>query len=159
MVTLAVAVILVMFAVPSLRDFNLNARMSSQSNKFVTGVQLARATAIRQQRDASICVSTTYSNTPPTCTGGTDWSAGWVVWVDQDRDGVLDAAEVLRVGEPLDASSTFSSGARSEFTYAATGLVNGQDTLTLCDNRTGETGRQITVTAAGRINLARVACP
>jgi type IV fimbrial biogenesis protein FimT len=158
-VTLAVAVILIMFGVPSMRDFALNSRQSAQSNEFVTGIQLARSTAIKQQRNASICVSTTYNNTPPTCTGGTDWSDGWVVWVDQDSDGVLDATEVLRVGEPLDGSSTFTSTASSSFRYAPTGLVNGQDTLTLCDNRSGETGRQITVNAAGRVNLARMICP
>ncbi len=159
MVTLAVAAILITLGVPSLRDFALNARQSAQSNEFITGIQLARGTAIKQQRNASICVSTTYNNSPPTCTGGTDWSAGWVVWVDQDNDAVLDATEVLRVGEPLDGNSTFTSTARTEFQYAATGLVNGADTLTLCDNRSGETGRQITINAAGRVNLARIVCP
>jgi type IV fimbrial biogenesis protein FimT len=158
MVTLAVVAILIMFGVPSMRDFTLNARLSAQSNEFITGIQLARGAAIKQQRNASICISTTYSNSPPTCTGGTDWSAGWVVWVDQDSDGVLDATEVLRVGEPLDGNATFTSAARTEFQYSPTGLVNGQDTLTLCDNRSGETGRQITINPAGRVNLARITC-
>lgn len=158
MVTLAVVAILIMFGIPSMQGFTKNARLSAQSNEFITGIQLARSAAIKQQRNASICISTTISSTPPTCTGGTDWSAGWVVWVDQDRDGTLDAAEVLRVAEPLDGTSTFISTTLGQFTYAATGLVNAADTLTMCDDRNGETGRQISITAAGRVNLARVTC-
>lgn len=159
MVTLAVVAILIMFGIPSMQGFTKNARLSAQSNEFITGIQLARGAAIKQQRNASICVSTTINNTPPTCTGGTDWSVGWVVWVDQDRDGTLDTTEVLRIAEPLDGTTTFTSTALGQFTYAATGLVNAADTLTLCDDRDGETGRQITVTAAGRTNLARLTCP
>lgn len=158
MVTLAVAVILAVVGVPSMRDFVMNGRISTHANEFVTSIQLARSVAIRQQRNAQICASTTWNNATPTCTGGTDWSAGWVVWVDQDRDSTLDAGETLRVTGPFDGAVTFTSAASTLFTYDATGLVNAGDTLTLCDSRSGETGRSIAITASGRVNLSRVVC-
>lgn len=158
LVTLSVAMILMVFGVPGLRDFVMNAQLSTQANEFVTSIQLARGTAIKQQRNARICVSTTWNSTPPTCTGGTDWSDGWVVWVDQDRDGILDAAEVIRVTEPLDGNSLFTSAASAAFTYDATGMVSAGDTLTLCDNRSNELGRTITITPAGRVNLSQGGC-
>ena len=158
LVTMVVAVILITFGVPSIRDFVMNARLSSQANEFITSIQLTRGLAIKQQRNAQLCVSTSWNSTPPTCTGGTDWSAGWVVWVDQDRDSTLDATEVVRVNEPLDGNSLFTSAASSAFTYDATGIVNAGDTLTLCDNRNDELGRTINVTAAGRVNLSQGGC-
>jgi type IV fimbrial biogenesis protein FimT len=154
MVALAIAAIVLTFGVPSFRDFIMNARITSQANEFVASVQLARSSAVKQQRDASICISTTYNNNPPTCTGGTDWTNGWVVWVDQDRDGTLDNSEVLRVTAPFAGDSTLTSGARNQFKYAATGLVDNQDTLTLCDSRTQETGRQINIQPSGRVNIS-----
>lgn len=158
MVTLMVAMILVVFAVPGLRDFVMNAQLSTQANEFVTSIQLTRGHAIKQQRDAQICVSTTWNSSPPTCTGGTDWSVGWVVWVDQNRDGILDATEVIRVNEPLDGDALFTSTASTAFTYDATGMVSAGDTLLLCDNRSDELGRTITITPAGRVNLSQGGC-
>ena len=158
LVTLAVAMILLTFGVPGTRDFVMNARLSSYANEFVTGIQLTRGTAIKQQRNAQICVSTTWNSNPPTCTGGTDWSNGWVVWVDQNRDGVLASAEVLRVMEPMNGNSLFTSTGNTAFTYDSTGMVNAGDTLTLCDNRDDELGRTITITPAGRVNLSRGGC-
>ena len=158
LVTLAVAMILLTVGVPGTRDFVMNARLSSYANEFVTSIQLTRATAIKQQRNAQICVSTTWNSDPPTCTGGADWSDGWVVWVDQNRDGILDSAEVLRVMEPLNGKSFFTSTANTAFTYDSTGMVSAGDTLTLCDNRNDEQGRIITITPAGRVNLSRGGC-
>jgi type IV fimbrial biogenesis protein FimT len=158
LVTLAVAMILLTFGVPSTRDFIMNARLSTYANEFVTGIQLTRGTAIKQQRNARICVSTTWNSNPPTCTGGTDWSDGWVAWVDQNRDGVLDSAEVLRVMEPLNGNSLFTSTANTAFTYDSTGMVSAGDTLTLCDTRNDEQGRIINITPAGRVNLSQGGC-
>ena len=159
LVTLLVATLLLTLGVPAMRDFVLDGRIVAAANNYVAGVQLARATAIKQQRNAEICVSTTWSNAVPTCTGGADWTTGWVVWVDQDQDTVLDGNEVLRVGENQTGGTTLEGGASTLFQYDATGFVNAGDTVDVCDGRTGETGRRITVAATGRVNMSRRVCP
>jgi len=121
---------------------------------------LARSTAVRYQRNATACASANYDAAVPTCTATNDWSNGWIVWVDKDRDTVTDANEVVSVYGPLPESSTFVATGATAFTYDSRGfsLAGGND-LTMCDDRTGETGRLIRVNAAGRTNISRVGCP
>jgi type IV fimbrial biogenesis protein FimT len=157
--TLLVATLLLTLGVPAMRDFVLDGRIVAATNNYVTSINLARATAIKQQRNAQICVSTTWNSSPPTCTGGTNWTNGWVVWVDQDADTVLDANEVLRVSETQTGGTSLNGAASTMFQYDATGFVNAGDTVDVCDGRAGETGRRITVAATGRVNMSRIVCP
>ena len=159
LVTLLVATLLLTLGVPAMRDFVLDGRVVAVTNDFVTSINLARATAIKQQRNAQICVSTTWNNSPPTCTGGTNWTNGWVVWVDQDADTVLDANEVLRVSETQTGGTSLNGAASTLFQYDPTGFVNAGDTVDICDGRAGETGRRVTVAATGRVNMRRIVCP
>lgn len=159
LVTLAVASILLSVGVPGFRDIIMDNRLAGQANEFVTAVNLARSSAVRYQRNATVCATANFDAAVPTCAGGTDWSTGWVVWVDKDRDGATDANEVLAVNGPLSDSSTFSSAAVGAFTYDALGFgTAGADNLTLCDDRTGEMGRRIAVNNVGRTNVSRQAC-
>lgn len=159
MVVLAVASILLSVGVPSFRGVVMDNRMSNQSNSFVTSINSARSYAVRYQRNATICATADYSAAVPTCDATTDWSNGWFVWVDKNRDSITDANEVISVHEPLADTSTFTSTAASSFTYDARGFsVNAGDDLTLCDNRAGETGRVIRVNNVGRTSVVRQAC-
>ncbi len=161
MITLAVVAILLTVGIPNFRDFIYDNRLTTQANKFVADTALARSAAVKYQRDAQICVSTSYNTATPACTGGTDWGTGWIVWVDKDRDNTVDAAddEVIRVAEPVAGSTTFTSAARTEFTYNSRGFINATDTLSLCDSRTAETGRDITIRPSGHLNISQPACP
>lgn len=160
MITLAVLAILLSVGVPGFNNFINDNRMTTQVNKFVGDIALTRSSAIKFQRNAQICVSTSYNAANPACTGGTNWGTGWIVWIDKDRDNVVDAAnEVVRVSEPIHATGTFTSAARSSFTYNSRGFINATDTLSFCDNRTGETGRNIAILPSGHLNLTRPACP
>lgn len=159
MVILAIVSITVSLGVPSFRSVILDSRMVADANQFVSAVNLARSSAVRFQRAAVICTSTDYATATPSCSGGTDWTAGWIVWVDKDRDNVADAAEVIAVQEPLNEQTLFTATAAGRFTYDSRGFGLGAgDTLTLCDNRTGETGRAVNVNAVGRTNVSKFDC-
>ena len=75
MVTLAIAAIILTVAVPGFRNVILDNRLASQANQFLTSNKLARSAAIRFQRNAIICISTSYDAAVPACTAGTDWSS------------------------------------------------------------------------------------
>ena len=159
MVTLAVVAITLSLGIPSFRSVVLDSRMVSDANQFVSAISLARSSAVRFQRDAIICTSTDYSAATPSCSGGTDWTAGWIVWVDKDRDGIVDSAEVIAVQAPLNDQTLFTATAAGRFAYDSRGFGLGAgDTLTLCDNRTGETGRAVNVNAVGRTNVSEFEC-
>lgn len=159
MVTVAVAAVLLSVGVPSFRGVVMDNRMVRDSNQFVASINLARSSAVRFQRNATICTSSNFDAALPTCSGSTDWSNGWIVWVDKDRDGATDAAEILAVHAPIDDSTAFSSANAAQFSYDARGFgVSPADNLTMCDDRSGETGRSIRVNNVGRTNISRQGC-
>ena len=160
MVILAVASILLSVGVPSFRGVVMDNRMVGSANKFVTAVNMARSSAVRYQRSATICSSTNWDQALPTCNGTADWTEGWIVWVDKDRDSATDADEIVVVHEPLHDAIAFVASTNSRFDYDPRGFGSGAgDTLTLCDSRTGETGRVIRVNNVGRTNVDTQTCP
>ena len=159
MVTLAVAAIILSVGVPSFRGVIMDNRLVSQANQFVTSVKMARSAAVRFQRPATVCSSANFDAAVPTCSANNDWSDGWIVWVDKDRDALTDANEIISVFGPINNASTLSSATASSFTYDARGFATTPSgDLTLCDNRTGEMGRLIKVNSVGRTNVARQGC-
>jgi len=159
MVTLGIGAIVLSVGVPSFRGVIMDNRLVTEANQFVTSVNLARSTAVRYQRNATVCASANYSDPVPGCTATTDWSNGWIVWVDKDRDTVTDANEIVSVFGPLNSSLSLSSVGTVGFTYDSRGFsLAGGDDLVLCDTRTGETGRLIRVNAVGRTNISRQGC-
>ena len=149
MVTLAVVAILLTVGVPSMTEFVKNNRLTATTNGFVSSLTLARSEAVKQGRNATLCVSSDQA----TCTGA-NWAQGWLVWVDLDSDGTLDAGETLRVAEALPQAVTFA-GTQNSFQFTATGSVNNTDILTVCDDRAGETGRQLRILSTGGVSLNR----
>jgi len=158
-VTLAVAAIILSVGVPSFRGVIMDNRLVSQSNQFVTSVKMARSAAVRYQRPATVCSTANFDAAVPTCSADNDWSDGWFVWVDKNRDTLTDANEVIAVFGPINDASTLSSTTSSSFTYDARGFgTAGAGNLTLCDSRTAEMGRIIKVNSVGRTNVARQGC-
>ncbi len=159
-VTLSVAAILITLAVPSFRDFLLNNRLTTTANEFTAAANLARSEAIKRGRNATVCVSNNSMDASPGCTGGTDWGVGWLVWVDADGNGALNGDERLRVGHTLTGTGLTFTGNVSSFQYDSRGAVANTGNIQVCDDRADEDGRQLTITATGRIELERTFdCP
>lgn len=159
MVTLGIGAIILSVGVPSFRNLIMDNRLVTNANQLVASINVARSAAVRYQRNATVCASTNYDAAVPNCTASTDWSNGWIVWVDKDRDAATDAGEILAVFGPLTNSLSLSSLGTAGFTYNARGFsLTGGDDLVLCDTRTAETGRLIRVNAVGRTNVSRQAC-
>ena len=159
MVTLAIASILLSVGVPGFRSVIMDSRLVRDSNHFVASINLARSSAVRFQRSATVCTSANFNAVLPSCSGSSDWSQGWIVWVDKDRDGAIDANEILSVQEPMDSVTTFSATNAALFSYDARGFGSSPaDELMMCDDRSGETGRRIRVNAVGRTHVKQQGC-
>ena len=62
------------------------------------------------------------------------------------------ADEVIVVSPPVSGSVSMTSGSANRFSYDSRGFgTAAADTISFCDDRSGETGRVIRVNAAGRI--------
>lgn len=143
-VTLAIAALLLTMGIPSLNNLLQNNRLITQANQFVSTINFARSEAIK--RSAAINVTATNGGN-----AANEWGPGWRVAV---------GATTLRFIPALDGSSTLNSNNnRTNFQYSGNGRVDVGDTLTLCDNRTGETGRLLTISPTGRVSTTDTACP
>jgi len=159
LVAMTIAALLITIGVPNMRAMIMDNRIISEANHFVATINAARSSAVRYQRPAIVCSTSNFSATTPTCSGSTDWSDGWIVWVDKDMDGNTTADEVVVVAPPVSGSVSMNSGTANRFSYDSRGFGTATgDTINFCDDRSGETGRAIRVNAAGRVNIAAQGC-
>lgn len=82
MVTVAIGAVLMMVAAPSFIGFQRNSEMTSLTNALLAAANTARAEAMKTGMNAFVVPSG----------NGSDWSAGWVVFVDKNRDNAYTAS-------------------------------------------------------------------
>jgi type IV fimbrial biogenesis protein FimT len=85
MVTIAIAAILMMVAAPSFTTFQRNAQLTSFSNTMLASMNTARGEAMKRGMYAMVMP---FDGTNVS----TDWSSGWVVFVDVNHNQTYDAA-------------------------------------------------------------------
>ena len=155
MITILVAATLLVIGVPSMRAMILNNRLTTQANTFIGDLSLARLESIKRRRNVYITA------TAPSAAN--EFGGGWTVWADADGDGLQDAGEVLRITQAGPASMTLDSTTGvNPIQFTSAGALNSAVSLffNLCDDRTGETGRQISISVVGRVSLNRqFVCP
>lgn len=148
MVTVSIVGIMLALAVPSLRSFILDNRLASQAAEFAGALAMARSEATK--RSSRVVVS-------PVVSG---FDSGWQVWSDSNGNALLDPGEpVLRIHEDLHGNTLTSAGAAAPIVYLPTGFMDIAAGATrifqLCDSRSGEKGREIRISATGRVNINR----
>ena len=158
LITLVLAAILTTVAVPSFNTTIKNNRLVTQTNLLIASFNLARSEAVKRAQAVNVCASNAAQTA---CSGGTDWSQGWVVWADQDASNTLNNNnEIIKVSEALPTNTTLTAN-NSQVQYTAQGALNvggANPSFTVCDDRSGETGRRILVRNTGRANLSNQAC-
>ena len=131
MVTLTIAAILLMVAVPNISQMIASSAVSSNVNSFLADMRFARSEAIRRGGEVALCRVTNPDAANPTCLtiAGTDgWVTGWIVFEDLNSDGTKDANEpVLRRQAALTLSGTIFEGtaASTKFRFLSSGRLRG----------------------------------
>jgi type IV fimbrial biogenesis protein FimT len=154
LITVALISILAAFAIPSMRTFSQNDRLTTNINTMIGHLAYARSEAVKRQAHVSICIS----NDTLGCTGG-NWEDGWIVYVDADANGTFDAAtvneDILRVNQALDGNNTLAPTAAytTQVTYDNRGFVTATGGFLLCDDRSGDFGKTITISNTGRVRF------
>ncbi|HET7586675.1 MAG TPA: GspH/FimT family pseudopilin [Gammaproteobacteria bacterium] len=150
MVTIAIAAILVTAGVPAFNRFVESNREAAQVNQVIRALSIARSEAVTRNVTVTVCPGTATSSGTATCS--TDWSKGWIVFVDDDEgvtgNGAFDSGDtLLNVFAALDGGNKFKSSLNT-ISYDASGLGSTKGTLTLCD-RNGEYLQGILISATG----------
>jgi type IV fimbrial biogenesis protein FimT len=148
MVTVTVSVVLIAIAAPSFGTLLVKRSVQVAADNLVSDLRFARSEAIKLSRTVSVCSATTST----ACSAGASWKDGWIVFVDADGDGSLDAGEqVLRVQDALSSIASMSSASpgsdRSFFVYQPTGMARAATQTFI-----------ITPTGDGASDLTRLVC-
>ncbi len=159
---LSIGSILISVAIPNLKVVVQNNRIQSQIGDFMSDLNLARSEAIKQGRRVTICKSANGSS----CTTSNGWDQGWIVFVENNGNGLLDDGEiVLRVHSSLSGGNTMSSIGNIDnyISYVANGFSRTNNnviqtgSIALCDSRQDDTeARAVRINATGRPLLSNV---
>ena len=155
--TIAVFIIgiVVTLGMPQYQRLVVDARMTSQSNEFLTAIYYTRSEAVKRNDRVTICKST---NGTACATTGT-WAQGWMVFVDNNAGGTtgtVDSGEtVLRFHPALTNGSTLvgQTAVASYVSYASNGQTAQTGRFDLCASPATYPGRDITVASTGRPSI------
>lgn len=164
MVTLAIASVLLTFALPSFRTILSSSQISSTVNEFVFALQTARSEAIKRAGPVALCHSQSPLEPGATC-DGSSFVDGWIVYADTDGSGThnVDDELILQV-EARAAAFVITPNVRyaTEIRFSDTGAstnvagipVSGDVVI---DYAGGEEVRTVSIGANGRISSRETA--
>ena len=148
-ITIALIGIVTALALPGMRAFSQNDRLTTNINTMIGHLAYARSEAVKRSAQVSICVSSDTAN----CTGG-NWEDGWIVFLDANPVGVVGVGdEILRANQALDHGNYFNSSYGNQVTYDNRGFVTATGSFLLCDARSGDFGKTITISNTGRVRF------
>lgn len=140
MLTILIASILMMLAVPSFNDAALGAKVSAIANDLYASVQLARSEAIKRNIPITLCRSTNGTS----CAAASDWATGWIV-IDTASSTVFKYQQA----EPTGFKVT-QSGTAANLAFQPIGVGATAATFTVCrSSPVGKQERVVTISATG----------
>ena len=131
LMTLAVLAILLAVAAPSMAALKARNAATGTHNLLMSSFATARVHAVSQRRLTTICPGTEAGG----CRSDGVWNEGWIIFVDRNDNGRLDAGDTLvRAENPIPHGLQAHSGAgRPRATFRPTGLAGGTNlTLRIC---------------------------
>src|ERR1700730_7702088 len=103
LMTIAIAAILAMIGIPSFRYVTNSNRIAAEVNGLLGDLQFARAEAIKEGQNVTVCVSALGAS----CDGTTTWQSGWIVYSNATNSTIPVVGSVLRIQSPFTRTDTF----------------------------------------------------
>jgi len=149
MVTLAVAAILLGLAAPSFESFTNRQRMKAAVTGLHQDLQAARSQAVFRGAEVIACPGTPDNG----CSGGSDWSNGWIVFEDDNGDQQRQETEtLLRHGQGHEAITIHAPPSRPQIRFFPDGTTPGSNgSIGLCGRDGPDGARRLVVSNIGRI--------
>ena len=153
MMVIAILAIVMAIGVPSFTTMIKNNRLSASVNDVAGALHFARAEAVRRGRPVQVDAI------------DNDVANGLRVWFDADDDGSFDDNDteelrLVRLSSVSDLAVTGdvdgASTADLSMSYSPRGSVSGvgnQLTVTLCDDRSGDHGKEVSLLSSGVLRL------
>jgi type IV fimbrial biogenesis protein FimT len=150
--TVALAALVLALGVPSFGGIVANNRLKVEVDALFHAVHLARKSSIVRRRVVTLCPSPDGRS----CEPGLDWSKGWIMFVNTDRDqpAVRDENEPVLQHHPVDEQARIMSN-RKSFSLRSTQQRATNGTLVFCDRSGRGTARALVVSYTGRPRVTR----
>lgn len=151
LVTIVVVATLLAVGVPSFSGLLARSRQHAEINALFHAVHLARKESIMRRRVVSLCPSVDGAS----CNPGRDWSAGWIMFENTDRDWPpqVDAGEPVLTRHVVDPAVRLTAN-RHGFTLRAVFLRATNGTFVACDVADRVPPRALVVSYTGRPRVA-----
>ena len=151
LITLLIVAVLAGLGLPQFSQIGARTRISTEIDALFHAVHLARKESIMRRQVVSICPSDDGAR----CTPGRDWSGGWIMFNNRDRDEPpqLDAGEpLLRVHRASDRVRITAN--RRGFTLRATQKRATNGTIVVCDRAGRARPKALVISYTGRPRVA-----
>jgi type IV fimbrial biogenesis protein FimT len=149
--TLGLAALVLTLGVPTFGNIVANHRVRVEVDALFHAIHLARKESIVRRRVMSICPTRDGAR----CDPGTDWSSGWMLFVNLDRDwpAVRDADEPVVTRVDVRPGVRILAN-RPSFSLRSTELRATNGTLVFCDSAGRARPRALVVSYTGRPRVA-----
>jgi type IV fimbrial biogenesis protein FimT len=151
LVTLVIVATLAGIGLPQFAQIAARHRIATEINALFHAVHLARKESIMRRQVVSICPSLDAAR----CTPGRDWSRGWIMFNNRDRDDPpqIDAGEpLLQVHRASDRVRITAN--RRGFTLRATQKRATNGTIVVCDRAGRVAPKALVISYTGRPRVA-----
>jgi len=149
MITLAIAAILLISGIPSFQRFSQRQHMKAAVLGLQNDLAVARSEAVYRNEEAVACPGSPYTG----CAGSSDWSAGWIVFGDSNRDRQRQVPEpLLRHGQGYEHLIIHGSSGRTSVRFFPDGSTPGSNgSITFCGLGGPDQARKLVISNLGRI--------
>lgn len=156
MVTLAVIAVLATLSAPYFRDLMMANQLTSNANNLVLAALAGRVEAIKRNQQIRISALDASS-------AGNEWGPGLVVYVDNDASSTFTVGdeEIRTISAVPSAHTVNGPNGVTGFGFLPSGEINSTSVplvLQVCDNRSSETGRSVTITGTGQVRATDLNC-
>jgi type IV fimbrial biogenesis protein FimT len=163
--SIAVTAVLLALALPMAKNWLATYELENHAALLAETLRVAQSEAVKRGSRVNVCKSLDRRTCAPAVAS---WSAGWLMYADFDRDGVVDVDEpAIRAEGPAPPGITISANAPLDryVSYTSLGharMLNGalqMGTFTVC--RKGQQAVDVVLANSGRVRVARtnVRCP
>mgnify|MGYP001809622795 CR=1 FL=1 len=157
-VTIAIVAILAGIAIPSFTSMIAKNRAAALTNELSGALNLAYSEAVKRSRRVTVCRSVNVDTATPGCSTatGTNWSTGWIVFVDAATTGTIDTGDTrLKIFQPIARSTSITGGSAfaNYVSFLPTGWVDmsgSEESFIIC---VPPEKRTISINPAGRFKV------
>ena len=149
LVTLAIAAILLVTGVPTFQHFTWRQHMRAAVGNLQNDLLAARSEAVYRNVSVVACPGDPVAG----CSDSSDWSGGWIVFVDPDEDRQRQADEsLLRRGQPFGQVAIAGNNGRTRIRFFPDGSAPGSNgTIGFCGPGGPALARKLVISNVGRV--------